>query len=344
MKALRILLITLIWLAVFAPIIPQFVWSFAFRWNFPDLAPTTWSMDAWRYVLSDSSRVAEELLNSALIAGAVSLLSILLGLPAARALALHDFRGKELAEWLLLVPITVPAERRGAVMVFQKHLLFQHLNGAENVGFGLRMRGLARREIERQVGEMLELVRMPGLDHRRAQELSGGQQQRVALARALVVQPRVLLLDEPLANLDVNLHLKMRAPIRAVQQELGMTTLIVTHDQEEAVMLADRVALLFAGRLQQFAPPQALYERPISSEVARFFRNENLLAGQKQGVRVRTHLGELELAAAAAAQPDGPVMVTVRPEHMVFATATYMGTHTEVMVRLGGVIWHAVPG
>ena len=127
MKALRILLITLIWLAIFAPILPQLVWSFAFRWNFPDLTPSVWSLDAWRYVFSDSSRVGEGLLNSALIAVAVSLLCIVLGLPAARALALHDFRGKGLAEWLLMVPIIVPT----LVVILGIHIVFIRLRLAD---------------------------------------------------------------------------------------------------------------------------------------------------------------------------------------------------------------------
>lgn len=127
MKALRILLLTVIWLAIFAPIIPQIVWSFAFRWNFPDLAPSAWSLDAWRYVFSSSSRVVEGLLNSTLIAGAVSLLCIVLGLPAARALALHDFRGRGLAEWLLMAPIIVPT----LVVILGIHIVFIRLRLAD---------------------------------------------------------------------------------------------------------------------------------------------------------------------------------------------------------------------
>ncbi|MCA9784892.1 MAG: ABC transporter ATP-binding protein, partial [Candidatus Cloacimonetes bacterium] len=143
--------------------------------------------------------------------------------------------------------MAVPPERRGAVMVFQKHLLFPHMSVAENIGFGLKMRGMGKAEIARRVGAMLALVQLPGYEKRRPHQLSGGQQQRVALARALVIEPTVLLLDEPLANLDANLRLEMRKLIRNLQQELNITTFFVTHDQEEAVMLADRVALMVDG-------------------------------------------------------------------------------------------------
>ncbi|MBI5830071.1 MAG: ABC transporter ATP-binding protein, partial [Chloroflexi bacterium] len=168
--------------------------------------------------------------------------------------------------------LTVPTEKRGAVMVFQKHLLFPTLTIAQNVGFGLRMRGLPQNEIAARVTEMLELVHLPGFENRRAHELSGGQQQRVALARGLIIRPRVLLLDEPLANLDANLRLEMRELIRSIQQELKITSIFVTHDQEEAVMLADRVALMFDGVLQQFDAPRVFYERPLNAAIARFYR------------------------------------------------------------------------
>ena len=168
--------------------------------------------------------------------------------------------------------LTIPTERRGAVMVFQKHLLFPTMNVGQNVGFGLRMQKVDSKEIDRRVSEMLELVHLPGFEKRRPHELSGGQQQRIALARALIVRPNVLLLDEPLANLDANLRLEMRELIRNIQREIGITSVFVTHDQEEAVMLADRIALMFEGVLQQYDAPQAFYERPSSAQVAHFFR------------------------------------------------------------------------
>ena len=247
--------------------------------------------------------------------------------------------------------LDTPAERRGAVMVFQKHLLFPHLSVAENVGFGLQMRGMPRRERRPLVEAMLERVRLGGYGNRRPHELSGGQQQRVALARALVVDPQVLLLDEPLSNLDANLRLEMRRLIRALQQELGITAMIVTHDQEEAVMLADRVALMMDGKVLQYDKPRAFYDRPRTSVVARFFRNENSLAGKKRGDIVETTVGIIS-APRGDCVVDGDVLVTVRPEHVAIVHApesncicaevmavTYMGTYTWVEARVGGVTW-----
>ncbi len=250
--------------------------------------------------------------------------------------------------------LTVPTERRGAVMVFQKHLLFPTMNVAQNVGFGLRMQEVNRSEIDRRVSEMLELVRLPGFERRRAHELSGGQQQRVALARALVVRPKVLLLDEPLANLDANLRLEMRELIRGIQRELRITTVFVTHDQEEAVMLADRIALMFEGVLQQYDPPQAFYERPASVETAHFFRNDNFLSGVRRGDVVETALGALDIDPGKVEQPDGDVILTVRPEDVLLEhhsdnnlvqakvlARVYMGTYSQVQLDVCGQKWLA---
>jgi ABC-type Fe3+/spermidine/putrescine transport system ATPase subunit len=250
--------------------------------------------------------------------------------------------------------LTVPTERRGAVMVFQKHLLFPTMNVAQNVGFGLRMQKVDRKVIDNRVSEMLELVRLPGFEQRRAHELSGGQQQRIALARALIVRPKVLLLDEPLANLDANLRLEMRELIRNIQRELGITTVFVTHDQEEAVMLADRIALMFEGILRQYDVPQAFYEQPSSAAVARFFRNDNFLTGVKRGPIVETQLGQLEIDPAKINHPDGAVLLTVRPEdvHLTGSangnripakvlTQVYMGTYTQVQLDVLGQKWLA---
>jgi len=246
--------------------------------------------------------------------------------------------------------LAVAPERRGAVMVFQKHLLFSHMSVGDNVGFGLKMRGVARREIGRRVGAMLELVQLGGYERRRPHELSGGQQQRVALARALIIEPQVLLLDEPLANLDANLRLEMRRLIRSLQQTLGITMIFVTHDQEEAVMLADRVALLIGGRLQQYGEPRRFYEQPNTVAVARFFRNENFLPGIKRGAVVETAVGALAITAAHLG--DGPVLLTMRPEHVLLGgdatvnalqarvlSVLYLGTYSQVQVEIGGQIW-----
>jgi len=156
----------------------------------------------------------------------------------------------------------IPAERRGAVMVFQNYLLFPYMSVGENVGFGLKMRGVDQQTIRRKAAEMLDLVKLPGFEDRRPKQLSGGQQQRVALARALIVEPKVLLLDEPLSNLDAHLRDEMRELILSIQRQLGITTIFVTHDQEEAVVLADRIALIFDGRLHQFRPPERLLRTP----------------------------------------------------------------------------------
>jgi len=247
--------------------------------------------------------------------------------------------------------LRLPPERRGAVMVFQKHLLFPHMNVADNVGFGLKMRGMDQRTIAQRVSSMLALVQLPGYEARRAHELSGGQQQRVALARALVIEPEVLLLDEPLANLDANLRLEMRKLIRTLQQSLGITTIFVTHDQEEAVMLADRVALMVDGRLQQYAAPRIFYEQPANQTVARFFRNENFLPGTKCGAVIKTAIGSLTLHHANH-QPDGFVTVTLRPEQIVLTQTAgintvdvvvdqvdYLGSYQQLTVELGSVQW-----
>jgi ABC-type Fe3+/spermidine/putrescine transport system ATPase subunit len=251
--------------------------------------------------------------------------------------------------------LPVRTERRGAVMVFQKHLLFPTMTVAGNVGFGLRMHRVPKHEIERRVAEMLELVRLPGMGERKAHELSGGQQQRVALARALVVRPRVLLLDEPLANLDANLRIEMRELIRSVQSETGITSLFVTHDQEEAVMLADRVALMLSGVLQQYGSPSDFYERPRSSDVARFFRNGNALPGVRHGETVATPAGQLTIDPQRVEASDGSVLVTVRPEEIAIVNGdaphanvveaevlanVYVGTRRRLVVSIAGCEWH----
>lgn len=237
----------------------------------------------------------------------------------------------------------IPAEKRSAVMVFQNHLLFPHMSVAENVGFGLRMRGQSQKEIAGRVSEMLALVKLPGYEQRKPKELSGGQQQRVALARALIVEPEVLLLDEPLSNLDAHLRDEMRELILGIQRDLGITTIIVTHDQEEAVILAGQIALIFEGTLQQFGPPVDFYERPLSERAARFFGGVNFLPGVKKGGNVVTKLGAFETAVCP--HDNGPVLLTIRPENVQILTepATnsfpahvvsrmYVGTHTRLKI------------
>jgi ABC-type Fe3+/spermidine/putrescine transport system ATPase subunit len=251
--------------------------------------------------------------------------------------------------------LDIPTEKRGAVMVFQKHLLFPTMNVAQNVGFGLKMEGVGKDETNKRVSQILELVELPGLETRKAHELSGGQQQRVALARALVVEPQVLLLDEPLANLDANLRIMMRQLIRTIQSDMGITAIFVTHDQEEAVMLADRVALMFDGVLQQVGEPDAFYRSPRTKRVAQFFRSGNFLPGIRSDATVQTSVGDITVDPEHVPDGDGPVVVAVRPEDVQITTDNsgdenvvvgkvasliYMGTYTEVVVELGQAMWH----
>ncbi len=237
-----------------------------------------------------------------------------------------------------------PPERRRAAMVFQKPLLFPHMDVAANVGFGLRMRGAPKKDSASRVREALRQVQMESLANRRPGELSGGQQQRVALARALVTDPQLLLMDEPLSALDANLRSEMRDLVKQLQRDGGVTAVFVTHDQEEAVVLADRIALLFDGVLQMYDRPQAFYDRPASRAVAGFFGATNFLEGRAANGTVRTPLGKLRLARPA---PTGDVVLTIRPEALRLeggensfaariASATYLGTQVDYTLETGG--------
>lgn len=241
--------------------------------------------------------------------------------------------------------LQVPAERRGAVMVFQNHLLFPTLSVFDNIAFGLKMRGEPKTVIGERVAAMLDLVKLSGYERRRPHQLSGGQRQRVALARALVVEPKVLLLDEPLSNLDAHLRNEMRDLIYDLQRQLGITTVVVTHDQEEAVILADQIALIFDGALHQVGAPGDFYERPKTQAVARFFGGANFIPGQKSGAYVDTALGPFRHRGSRL--PDGPVLATIRPENIrlvadgkadnavggTVISRVYAGTHTRLRVQ-----------
>lgn len=198
----------------------------------------------------------------------------------------------------------VPAERREAAMVFQKPLLFPYLTVEENVAFGLKMRKIAGDESARRVAEALEMVQLDGFGERKPRELSGGQEQRVSLARALVTRPRVLLLDEPFSALDVGLRGEMRSLVRQIQRRLQITTVFVTHDQEEAVTIADRIALLLDGEIVQVGRPRDFYISPRTPEAARFF-GWKVIDGHP---RIAFHPGNVRLAAPDTVAENGIIL------------------------------------
>jgi putative spermidine/putrescine transport system ATP-binding protein len=247
----------------------------------------------------------------------------------------------------------LPANKRDMGMVFQSYSLFPHLTAAQNVGYGPRLRKTSAAEREKQAAQLLELVGMGGMDGRYPHQLSGGQQQRVALARALAVRPKVLLLDEPLSALDAKVRLQLRDEIRRIQQEFGITTLFVTHDQEEALSMADRVAVMRAGQLEQCAAPAELYDRPATPFVAQFVGTMNHLPGRIiDAGQVRVAGRELPVDGACPAA-GSEVKVLLRPENLDLEPAaegsagaevpgegqvllaTFLGATTRLTVRLG---------
>jgi iron(III) transport system ATP-binding protein len=207
----------------------------------------------------------------------------------------------------------MPPHLRGTVMMFQSYALWPHLTVERNVAFGLEERKVPRAEMEKRVGEMLDLMRIKAYSGRRVHELSGGQQQRVALARALVVQPRCLLLDEPLSNLDTRLREEMRGEIRRLCKDFGLTAIYVSHDQKEALAIGDRIAVMDTGRIRQFGAPLDVYRRPASRFVAEFLGETNLLEGHAEGEGIATLEGRL-VTAGTPVPPSGTVFVSVRPE------------------------------
>ena len=206
----------------------------------------------------------------------------------------------------------MPTYRRDMGLVFQSYALFPHMTVAGNVAFGLEMRGLPKAEIRTRVAEAIAMVRLDGREDRKPGQLSGGQQQRVALARALVIRPSILLLDEPLSNLDAKLREEMRNEIRDIQRRLGTTAIFVTHDQDEALTMSDRVVVMNHGHIEQIGTPEDLYERPASPFVAAFVGRTNRLEGVQQGATV-TVAG---LAIEAPLPKSGPVEVLVRPHRV----------------------------
>ena len=217
----------------------------------------------------------------------------------------------------------LPPHKRGAAMMFQSYALWPHMSVEENVAFGLVERKRPKKEIEQRVDEALALVKMEGLAQRRIQQLSGGQQQRVALARALIVRPSVLMLDEPLSNLDAKLRSEMRTEIRRICKEFGLTGIYVTHDQKEALSMADRMAIMDSGKVMQVGSPMQVYRNPISKMVAGFIGETNFIDGVVRGQSYReglwdveTSCGHLRGRASADLVPVSgqPVTVSMRPE------------------------------
>ncbi|MDR3376085.1 MAG: ABC transporter ATP-binding protein [Ancalomicrobiaceae bacterium] len=237
----------------------------------------------------------------------------------------------------------VPANRRGVGMVFQSYALFPHLSVFENVAYGLKARGERRERVAAKVAEMLALVQMQHFADRRPAELSGGQQQRVALARALAVEPAVILLDEPFSALDKNLRLDMQIEIKRLLNGYGVTSIMVTHDQEEALSMADRVVVMNHGRIEQIDTPEALYDRPASLFVNQFIGHANLIGGTISST------GDIRLSAgydlvlsprqSAAAQPGSRVLVSLRPENLKLvptATPGALQARLTAVLPLGG--------
>ena len=266
--------------------------------------------------------------------------------------------------------VSVPAHKRPVNTVFQSYALFPFMDVADNVAFGLRYQGVSRADGHRRVAEMLELVQMSEHARRRPAQLSGGQQQRVALARALVLRPRVLLLDEPLGALDAKLRKHLQLELKAIQQEVGVTFVYVTHDQEEALTMSDRLAVMRDGRVEQLGPPEAVYAAPETAYVAGFLGSANVLDVEVlgddggDGSTVTARLGGLGLRAVGSGRP-GRRTVVVRPERITLEPAeaagpvpeghnaftglvdrvVYLGPATHLVVRLpdGQALLVAVP-
>jgi len=258
----------------------------------------------------------------------------------------------------------LPPYERGIGMVFQNYALWPHMTVFDNVAYGLKLRKRSRDEIRQRVEAVLEKVKLGGLGARYPGQLSGGQQQRVALARALVLNPDLLLLDEPLSNLDAKIRVQVRAEIRKLQKELGITTVYVTHDQEEALTLSDRIAVFDRGRVLQIGAPKALYERPKSRFVADFIGTNNLLEGTvaaaepgAEVLQVDTVLGRMHAVPNAELRPGDACILCIRPENVgvdgaagtggnhlqgQIAFAAYMGNTLRYDVELGsGVMFKA---
>jgi iron(III) transport system ATP-binding protein len=255
---------------------------------------------------------------------------------------------------------TVPPERRRMGMVFQNYAVWPHMSVLDNVAFGLKLARLGRAEIDQRVARVLAAVGLEGLEGRHPAQLSGGQQQRVALARSLVVEPSILLLDEPLSNLDAKLRERMRSELKSLQRRTGITFVYVTHDQAEAMALSDRIAVFHQGVLQQYGRPRDIYERPANLFVADFMGIVNRLPGEiveRRDGQVRVRVGEHVLAAiepAAGESPAREVTLAIRPESVRLGTApadgpdnrldgsvveaTFLGSIVDYQIDAGGLL------
>jgi spermidine/putrescine ABC transporter ATP-binding subunit len=262
----------------------------------------------------------------------------------------------------------VPPYRRESGIMFQQYALFPHMSVAANVGYGLKMRRIAKPEIARRVAEALALIKLEGLEDRKPRQLSGGQQQRVALARALVIRPKVLLLDEPFSALDRNLRASMQVEIKEIQRKLGVTTIFVTHDQSEALSLSDRIAVLAEGRIRQLGTPDEIYCRPVDRFVASFVGDVNVLHArleQVEGPSATLALGPVRVLVPASTlhgtATGGMVDLFLRPEQLrvagdaapvavngIVAAQIYQGGHVDLYVDVpeaaSGRVLIRVPG
>lgn len=213
-----------------------------------------------------------------------------------------------------------PPHKRNVNTVFQSYALFPHLTVGENIAFGLKYKNATKQETKDRVGQALELVQLTGFDKRRPGQLSGGQQQRVALARALILNPAVLLLDEPLGALDAKLRKRLQIELKALQEEVGITFVYVTHDQEEALTMSDRIAVMSQGRVEQVGPPKEIYEEPATAYVADFLGVSNLMEAQAVGAGpdgCKVKLADFDLVAGQGdTSTSGPVKITIRPERV----------------------------